>query len=440
MAPAKTRLADPIKPLARLVQSTLTVADIVNRPLWCLRPDMQVNDALDAMDANGFDVGGVAGIPVAHFVRREALASATPGRKVKSVMQPILASQCVERSLPIGRLLELLTNHEMLFVLEGSDVGWLVNHSDLSATAVSIAVLAHLAAIEEGVKELATAFSDEHIRKSMSTGIAKAQENFDKLNSDGLEVSLLDCFYFRDWMNFVRNTDDLRVALGFDSRKEFKRFSQILSDLRNDTAHGRGILSSALNPSEALTSVGRAIGFARRIWDLVDEQQPIWDRFAETEIVFPRSSKSPLVGVGASKTWPWDDPIHVLTAWNPAGVWSHHSRNTEANERLAETLKRHKCQCNRVVGRSRDGKWAEDSLLVEGLKRQQAADIGLNFAQTAIFELDEENLHVVRCSDGEVVRTVPRIQNSSDLDRNSPNSPQALPVHAVPETSSGRRN
>lgn len=330
-------------------------------------------------------------------------------------MEPILASQCVEQSLPIGRLLELMIDQDLLFVLDGSHVAWMLNHSDLSAPAVSIAVLAHLAAIEEGVKELAKEYSQTHVFETMSAGREKADENFRMLKQKNIEVSLLDCFYFKDWMAFVRKTDDLRNALGFPSRDEFRNFAKVLSDLRNHTAHGRGILAGSSDPRKALSNVGRAIDFARKVWQLVDQQLPIWDRFASTEIVFPKGAKTPLAGVAARKSWPWSGACHVITAWNPAGIWSHDSQNRKANSRLAENLKRHNYLFEPVIGRSPDGKWREESFLVHGLRRQQAADLGLDFAQTAVFELDKDNLNVVRCSDGEVVRTRSRLQDPSDI-------------------------
>lgn len=181
--------------------------------------------------------------------------------------------------------------------------------------------------------------------------------------------------------------------------------------LRNHTAHGRGILAGAESPTHALKAVRKALDLAGRVWKLVDEQQPLWDRFADTQVIYPKSNRTPIAGVGARKSWPWPGVVHVLTAWNPAGIWSPHDRNAEANHHLEETLRRHGAEIVPVVGRSIDGKWREDSFLVFGLKRQQAADLGTAFGQSAVFEIDSDTLLVIRSDDGNVMRIKPRVRS-----------------------------
>jgi hypothetical protein len=412
MAQGNRTPASPLRPLARLVQNTLTVADVATRPLWCIRPAMSAQDALDAMRANDFDVAGVAGTPISYFVSTESLEKAGPRQRVRNLMEPILASDCVEKTLPLAELLVLLIKRKRVFVLDGADVRWIVNRSDLSAPVVSIAVLAHLAAIEEGVKELASDYSQEHLERVMTEeGLAEAKALFKRLSEAGRQISLLDCFWFGDWMDFIRKTDEIRVALGYSSRKTFRDTGFHLSNLRNDTAHTRGILASFDTAERALKRVHEAIELARAVWRLVEARSPIWDRFAESRIVHSRARRAPITGSGAKKRWDWPgETVHVITAWNPAGIWSPHEQNDEANRRLETTLHRHHLTTFPVVGQSENGDWQEDSFLVCGMKRQLAADIAMAFGQTALFEIDSEHVHVIRSDDAQIARTRPRVR------------------------------
>lgn len=144
-----------------------------------------------------------------------------------------------------------------------------------------------------------------------------------------------------------------------------------------------------------------------------DSPQPLlWDTYAETIIVRPEPP-SVLVGPDALNDWPFPDPCHVITAWNPDSLLTSADDNREANVRLEATIIRHGGTVEPVVGRSSDNTWSEESFLVVGLSREQAVDIGRSFGQLAIFELDRHSVHVVRCDAGTVERTRPRIHEAT---------------------------
>ena len=73
--------------------------------------------------------------------------------------------------------------------------------------------------------------------------------------------------------------------------------------------------------------------------------------------------------------------------------------NRSANVELRTMLESHDLLVSEVVGRSRSGSWAEESLCVASASRKLAARIGGQFGQKAIFELADGELRVVRCSD-----------------------------------------
>ena len=142
-------------------------------------------------------------------------------------------------------------------------------------------------------------------------------------------------------------------------------------------------------------------------------ERPIWDTYADTVIIRSKP-ESVLVGPDALKGWPFPEPCHVITAWNPDSVPTSGEKNDAANDQLEATIIRRGGTVEPVVGRSSDNTWSEDSFLVVGVSREQAVDIGRSFGQLAIFELDRHSVHVVRCDDGTVARTRPRIHQANE--------------------------
>lgn len=112
----------------------------------------------------------------------------------------------------------------------------------------------------------------------------------------------------------------------------------------------------------------------------------------------PAAPASPLA-------WPWRGTVHVLTAWNPYSDLLAHDENESAQARLRAALDARRLAVHPAVGRDphAGGRgWAEPSLLVEGLSRAQALELGRAFEQHAIFEVDSAagELRLVACRDG----------------------------------------
>jgi hypothetical protein len=72
-----------------------------------------------------------------------------------------------------------------------------------------------------------------------------------------------------------------------------------------------------------------------------------------------------------------------------------------------QALRAHRLAYRVVLDRSVDGTWSEDSFLVGGTTRATAAELGRQFGQRAMFELDHDDLLVVGCRDATVVRRAP---------------------------------
>lgn len=149
-----------VRPLTKLIEQTMTVADLVAEPLFSLEAELSSMDGASVLEARGFDLAGVStdGV-VKDFVELSDLkgSAATVGASAR----PILAADCVERSLPVSQLFDRLLEDEHVFVLDGAHVRWVVTRSDLQAPAVSVVVLAYVGILEAGFRQLAGGLSEE---------------------------------------------------------------------------------------------------------------------------------------------------------------------------------------------------------------------------------------------------------------------------------------
>mgnify|MGYP000850627296 FL=1 len=108
-----------------------------------------------------------------------------------------------------------------------------------------------------------------------------------------------------------------------------------------------------------------------------------------------------LVGPAAVESWPFDGPVHVITAANPNGRLAPDAANSDALAELAAHLTRAGVGFVRAIGVAADGSHAEDSLLTWTLTTEDSRFLGRRFSQDAIFEIDADDVRVVSCIDDE---------------------------------------
>lgn len=113
----------------------------------------------------------------------------------------------------------------------------------------------------------------------------------------------------------------------------------------------------------------------------------------------------------------WPEAFAVITACNPLGQILDDEANQSANTRLRKTLSRLGVKRHRVTGISADMKHREPGFAVWGCDLSTALRLGTEFAQNAIFWIEDGRLDVVSCSTGErqhVGLWSERLQTSED--------------------------
>lgn len=116
--------------------------------------------------------------------------------------------------------------------------------------------------------------------------------------------------------------------------------------------------------------------------------------------------------VPADEEPPTTDPpkirqtVHVISASNP-GFLDSDENNERQHIYMGHRLRELGVEPLPAIGASADGQWQEASWVVTGLSRLQICELGREFGQVAVFEIDSRRIQVVKCADSVVVSSRP---------------------------------
>lgn len=171
------------------------------------------------------------------------------------------------------------------------------------------------------------------------------------------------------------------------------------------------LLAATLDAAELTTAIDRISDIAERVAPLVatvmggtllnDAQASRWQHYRSTIITaeLHPTTMTALNGPDAIEPWPFEDPVHVITTWNPQGVLRPYDTNEENNRRLAHDLIELDATFVHAIGNATETGHHEDSLLVWGIDRTMARQLGRRGSQDAIFELTAEEVRLISCVD-----------------------------------------
>ncbi len=133
--------------------------------------------------------------------------------------------------------------------------------------------------------------------------------------------------------------------------------------------------------------------FARTVVRM--EVDGIWVEILPMDVVPPTTDPRRIQGT-----------VHVVSASNP-GFLDTDENNERQHIYMSRRLREMGVEPRPAIGSSPDSEWQEASWVVTGMTRQQACELGREFGQVAVFEIDSQRIHVVRCTDSEVVSSRP---------------------------------
>jgi len=142
----------------------------------------------------------------------------------------------------------------------------------------------------------------------------------------------------------------------------------------------------------------------------VGTDDALWDMYLEAIIECDVDGRTQCLRGPSAELLPATAPIFVLTAYNPGGIDRDDTEN-EADERVLEQeLSAIGATFWPALGRSPDGSWSEPGVALASFDRARACSLGYRYGQLAVYELTDEQVHVVRCVDVEIIRSALRKQ------------------------------
>jgi len=141
-----------------------------------------------------------------------------------------------------------------------------------------------------------------------------------------------------------------------------------------------------------------------------------WQQYTHTAVMAEMSQGRfvDLSGPDAVEEWPFEGPVHALTAWNPFGRRRGEQWNQLQTSELAGRLIYEGGSVVRSDGRSYEGDFVEGGLLVWGLDTDQVRSIAREFDQEAVFRLDADTLEVLGVFN-EHIASRPRLECRKEL-------------------------
>lgn len=138
----------------------------------------------------------------------------------------------------------------------------------------------------------------------------------------------------------------------------------------------------------------------------IPTEERLWASFLQTRLrIFYADSITEVV-IGTEEPIPStrtqrENSLHVITAWNPRGAPLDPTENDRRQKEMQDGLDRSTFEWVPAAGVAEDGLWAEASVAITGMTRQEAVQMGRQWDQEAIFEWDPSTsaVTVVSCVD-----------------------------------------
>ncbi|MCY7333829.1 MAG: DUF3293 domain-containing protein [Pseudanabaena sp. CAN_BIN31] len=372
-----------------LANDAICVKHFATMDLIESHPDAPALEVLALMTANDFDIVPISdGEQQLGFVSKVEIEKLHDSEPVRKVLHPINEAVMVSPNASLQEAFERLAAFPdgWFFVWGKSKPQGIVTFDDLGKPAVSLYLLAKILMLEAGLRRLLGTYTNTPIPDTPSPIPDTHSQDY----IDGEPYSLSTV------VNKIKKQPSLYSDLGFDSGKKFDKGTGFIIKLRNHFAHGRSILASSDNLSEAILLINKIDSLIETVSSKIESRGQVWDAFIKSHIVERTTDDEEIFWVGANAIpLPMKAPIFVISAENPFEQVLEAQTNDRRTECLSKLLNYRRLKSIKVIGQSSDGNWKQASFVIERMNILEACKLAEDFGQRAIFELDEENIRVI---------------------------------------------
>jgi hypothetical protein len=260
-----------IMPLIEIAEHSLTVLQLAELDLQWANPFEPARSVLAWMRRNEFDAAPVIDSDPYSYIGAEWLEP--DGRPVKEHARPIDSSTLVSADLGLADGISRLMSRPYYFVLKGDRLCGIVTRADLQRPTVNMVLFSLILAAESAVKVIILDYLGpswfDHLGAERQE---KARDIYDLRVKDNAQVTLLECLMISDRLHLLSKCQPVLSALGFSSKKQFNKWKEQITEVRDNLAHGGTLLHAESDPVRAIQLFEDIRSFAQRIWDVTQDR------------------------------------------------------------------------------------------------------------------------------------------------------------------------
>jgi hypothetical protein len=250
-----------------IVENSLTVLQLAELDLKQADPTQSAEQTCQWMHKHGFDAAPLDEPEPYRFVGASWLEP--NGDPVIRQARVIDATLLVSSDLGLADGVSRLKAHPYYFVLQRDNLQGIVTRADLQRPAVGMVLFSLILTSEAAVNVIIDRCMGstwiEHLPVKQR---ARVDEIFNQRVRTNTQVTRLECLMLHDRLHLLGKCDRVASELGFASGRQFKSWKERLVNLRDNLAHGGGLLHAESDPVPAIKLFEEVRSFAERIWDL----------------------------------------------------------------------------------------------------------------------------------------------------------------------------
>ena len=250
-----------------IAEKSLTVLQLAELDVLRANPVWPTNHALQWMHQHGFDAAPLDDPKPYRFIGASWLEP--NDHPIFRQARPIDVTLLVSSDLSLADGVSRLKAHPYYFVLQRDELRGIVTRADLQRPAVGMVLFSLILTSEVAANVIIDrCLGPSWIECLSAEHQARVNEIFNHRLRTNTAVTKLECLMLHDRLQLLGKCDQAAPALGFVSGKQFKRWKERLVNLRDNLAHGGGLLHAEPDPVHAIELFEAVRSFAERIWNL----------------------------------------------------------------------------------------------------------------------------------------------------------------------------